>query len=212
LDYLPRLTGFSPPKKNTFLVMVNNTTHEGALLQAPDYRPAINITGYGPGRFSKETEYHINIAAYKRLAEWFDFLKSAGVYDNTRIILVSDHGSQINYVTKPRPGMPANFDNLHPILLVKDFGAGGKLAFDNTFMTNADVPVLALSGQIENPVNPFTGKAVTDDIKKEPMYIAVSGSIHLGNPDETRFTFDPEQDWYVHGGIFGKENWKRVEE
>jgi YidC/Oxa1 family membrane protein insertase len=212
LDYLPRLTGLSSEKENTFLLMVNNATHEGALLQAPDYRPAINITSYGPGRFNKETEYHINIAAYKRLAEWFDFLKSADVYDNTRIILVSDHGSQISYVTKPGPGMPANFDNLHPILLVKDFGVGGKLISDNTFMTNADVPALALSGQIENPVNPFTGKAITNDIKKEPLYIAVSGDIHLENPDETMFIFDPKQDWYVQGGIFEESNWKRVEE
>jgi hypothetical protein len=79
-------------------------------------------------------------------------------------------------------------------------------------MTNADVPILALSGQIENPVNPFTGKALNGDTKKDPMYIAVSGTIHLENPDETRFIFDPKQDWYVHGGIFEEKNWTRVEE
>ncbi|GHU98453.1 membrane protein [Spirochaetia bacterium] len=211
LDYLPRLTGFTPAHENTALLMVNNTTHEGALLQAPEYRPVLNVTNYGPGPFSKETEYHINIAAFKRLADWFDFLKSADVYDNTRIILVSDHGSQVSYVTKGKTGLPQNFDNLHPILLVKDFDASFDIKTDMTFMSNADVPYLALDGQIENPVNPFTGREITMEAKKQPLYISAQGSIPTGEPLATEALLNPERDYYVHDNIFDEKNWEKAE-
>jgi hypothetical protein len=212
LDYLPKLTSITSESENTALCMVNNTTHEGALLQAPDYRPSLNISGYGPSPFNKETEYHINIAAFKRLAEWFAFLRSQAVYDNTRIILVSDHGSQISYVTKAKPGMPSNFDNLHPMLLVKDFNAEGSLKTDMTFMTNADVPALTLWELFEQPVNPFTGNSIEVKDKEKPLYIAVSGDIHMGDPEAVQLILNPKRDYYVHDDIFKAENWARVEE
>jgi hypothetical protein len=212
LDYLPRLGEITDDEENNLLLMVNNTTHDGAFLQAPDYLPVLSVSGYFPGPYNKETEYHINIAAYKRLGEWFDFLKAEGVYDNTRIILVSDHGSQINYVMKPFPSMPANIDNFHPILLVKDFNVSGEIKTDFAFMTNADVPFLAMTGQIENPVNPFTGNAISVTNKENPLYIAVSGSVHLEDPMQTRFSLNPRKDYYVHGGMLEEKNWSRVEE
>ncbi|MHC6201689.1 YidC/Oxa1 family membrane protein insertase, partial [Breznakiellaceae bacterium SP9] len=210
LDYLPQLTGFLPQTPDTALLMVNNAAHEGALLQAPDYVPALFIAGYGSGPFNKETEYHINIAAFKRLAAWFDFLKAQDVYNNTRIILVSDHGSQISHVTKGDSGLPENFDNLHPILLVKDFNAQGSLKTDMTFMSNADVPSLILDGLIMNPINPFTGKAISMHAKESPLYIGSSGTVHLDDPQLTQFPLSPENDWYVHDDIFDPKNWTKV--
>ena len=211
LDYLPRLAEVTREEINTTLIMVNNAAHEGALLQEPDYRPALNVVSYGPSPFGKETAYHINIAAFKRLADWFIFLKENEVYNNTLIILVSDHGSQVSYMTKPAPGMPENFENLNPILFVKDFNADGMLKTDNSFMTNADVPFLAISGQIENPVNPFTGKEITMEAKKNPQYIAISASIHRADPMETQFDLYPKLDFYVHDNIFEPNNWQKVE-
>jgi YidC/Oxa1 family membrane protein insertase len=211
LDYLPRLGKINDDNENTLLLMVNNTTHDGAFLQEPDYLPVLNVTRYYQGPYNKETEYHINIAAYKRLGKWFDLLKAEGVYDNTRIILVSDHGSQINYVMKPFPSMPSNIDNYHPILMVKDFNADGELKTDMTFMTNADVPFLALNGQMENPVNPFTGNTILTTNKENPLYIAVSGSVHLEDPHQTLISLNPRMDYYVHGGMLEEKNWSKAE-
>jgi hypothetical protein len=36
----------------------------------------------------------------------------------------------------------------------KDFDAHGVLQTDQRLMTNADVPLMALSGVVDNPVNP----------------------------------------------------------
>jgi YidC/Oxa1 family membrane protein insertase len=209
LDYLPKLTGITDEEINTALIMVNNTTHETSFLQAPEYRPVLNVTNYGNSPFKKEMAYHINAAAFKRLAEWFDYLKEQNLYDNSRIILVSDHGPEPNFVTKI--GLPFNVDQFNPLLAVKDFNAKGNLQTDMTFMSNADVPCLALKDQIERPVNPFTGKKIDMEAKKSPLYIAISGSIHLADSTAAAFVLDPKKDYYVHTNIFDPANWERVE-
>jgi hypothetical protein len=209
LDYLPKLTDFTANAENTALFFVNNATHETSFLQAPDYVPAATVTNYGSGHFSKEMAYHINIAAIKRLADWFLYLKNEGVYDNTRIIIVSDHGAEPNFVTKI--GLPFNVEQFNPLLMVKDFNATGSLKADNIFMSNADVPTIALRDLITNPINPYTGNAITDEAKKKPLYIAISGSIHIGDAQATQFTLNPKEDYYVHDNIFDSSNWERVE-
>lgn len=209
LDYMKNLTDFKSEKENTALLMVNNTTHEPSFLQAPDYRPVPVVTNYGQSPFSKETAYHVNAAAMKRLGEWFNFLKSSGAYDNTRIILVSDHGPEPNFLIKT--SLPFNIEQFNPLLMVKDFNSSEPMKTDMTFMSNADVPSLAMKGLIEDPVNPFTGKKITTDLKSGPLYIAISGSIHLEDPNTTMFTLNPKIDYYVHDNIFQIENWERVE-
>jgi hypothetical protein len=208
LEYLPRLIPVTDEPLDTALLMVNNTTHEGNFFQAPDYRPAVSVTNYGNGRFKREMAYHTNAAAMKRLAEWFDLLKKEGVYDNTRIILVSDHGPESNFVTKI--GLPINVDQFNPLLMVKDFGAKGALQTDTAFMSNGDVPALALRGIIENPTNPFTGNPITADAKNKPLYIAISGSIHIQDKHVKQFLLDPAKDYYVHTNIFDAANWKNA--
>ena len=205
LDYLPKLTEITNNNINTSLIMTNNTTHEGAFLQAPNYTPATTVTNYGSTRFAKEVAYHINAAAIKRLADWFNFLKKENLYDNTRIILVSDHGPESNFVTKI--GLPINVDQFNPLLMVKDFDAIGEIKTDMTFMSNADVPSFALKNIVENPKNPFTGNSISTERKKEPLYIAVSGSIHLATSKNSQFFLNPKEDYYVHDNIFSAENW-----
>jgi YidC/Oxa1 family membrane protein insertase len=208
LDYLPELTG-TTGDGDTALIMVNNTTHEASFLQAPEYRPVLTVTDYGKSPFNKEMAYHINIAAIKRLGDWFEYLKKQNLYDNSRIILVSDHGPESNFVTKI--GFPFNVDQFNPLLLVKDFNAEGELKTDMTFMSNADVPYIALKDQIENPVNPFTGNEINMKLKESPLYIAMSGGIHLETPRTAIFTLNPQKDYYVHDDIFNPRNWERAE-
>jgi len=205
LDYLPRLTEITNNNSNTALIMTNNTTHEGSFLQAPDYTPATSISDYGNTRFAKEISYHINAAAIKRLADWFNFLKEENIYDNTRIILVSDHGPEPNFVTKI--GLPFNVDQFNPLLMVKDFNVSGDIKTDMMFMSNADVPYLSLLNVIKNPKNPFTDNEISIERKKEPLYIAISGSIHLTNNNYSQFQLNPNKDYYVHDNIFKAENW-----
>jgi YidC/Oxa1 family membrane protein insertase len=208
LDYLPRLTEITDNSVNTALIMTNNTTHENSFLQAPDYVPVPSVTNYGKSIFSKKTPYHVNAASIKRLAEWFEYLKSENVYDNTRIILVSDHGPEPNFVIKL--GLPFNVDQFNPILLVKDFNAEGEISTDMTFMSNADVPYLSLVDIVDNPVNPFTGNIISMEPKKEQLYIAITKAIIDLNRNDTQYKLNPSTDYYVHDNIFVAENWTPV--
>jgi len=206
LDYLPRLTHITDDNQNNAIIMTNNATHENSFLQAPEYTPVKTVTNYGNSRFANEQSYHINAAAIKRLAAWLTYLKNENVYDNTRIIFVSDHGPQLNFITKI--GLPFNVDQFNPLLLVKDFNSAGAIKTDMTFMSNADVPSLSLDGIIENPINPFTGNVISMERKKEPLYIAISGTIQITTgKNNSQYLLNPKIDYFVSDNIFMAENW-----
>jgi YidC/Oxa1 family membrane protein insertase len=207
LDYLPRLMEITDNSDNTALIMTNNATHEGSFFLAPEYVPAAIVTDYGNTRFAKEHAYHINAGAIKRLAVWLNILKKENIYDNTRIIFVSDHGPPPNFVTKI--GLPFNVDHFNPLLMVKDFNSSGEINTDLSFMTNADVPYLSLTGIIDNAVNPFTGNEISIVRKKEPLYIAISNSQKGKN--DTQFDLYPKIDYYVHDNIFDPNNWEKAD-
>ena len=74
-------------------------------------------------------------------------------------------------------------------------------------MTNADTPYIATKGIVSNPVNPFTGKPITDEPKKEGIKILGSGS----NWDVRRnngIAFESGEWFTVQDSIWKKSNWK----
>ena len=195
LTNLSKITEINDSNENTFLSMDNNTTHYPCFLQQPDYVPAANVDNskYDVNMKERYTlngvtmkmstigqirHYHVNVAAFMKLGEWFDYLRANGVYDNTRIILVSDHGYGIGQFDVTDNGNDMEF--LMPLLMVKDFGAKG-FTTSEEFMTNADVPSLASSGLINDPVNPFSGKPINSDAKKHPSTVFYSAN---WNPED----------------------------
>jgi hypothetical protein len=203
LDLLPELTNIANSEKNFAVIMTNNTTHENLFLQAPSYTPQLIVNNYGVGRFNKEDWYHVNAAAIKRLSDFFDFLKLNDIYDNTRIIIVSDHGRlESSYVTKT--SLPFHLEQFNSVLLFKDFNGNGNLRTDMSFMSTADVPSLAIEGIIENPINPFTGSSITSGVKEKPLLILIH---RLRNKNENEILISPKNSYYVHENIFDEGNW-----
>ena len=153
--------------------------------------------------------YQCNVATLRELGNYFNYLKEIGCYDNTRIIVVADHGYYIeNFPDLIQYDIGAQLDGeaFAPLLLVKDFNSRGDLKTSEEFMTNADTPYLATKDVVENPTNPFTGKAVTDEGKKNGITVFHSEywKVHYNNG-----TAYKPGDWYtVKDSIWKKENWK----
>ena len=220
---LPAMTEIREDEANTVLIMSNTLTHEPTMLQLPDYEPLLTVNNlpYADTMGSSEINgerlrfdsvlrvqsYQVNMAAYMLLADWLDYLRENDVYDNTRIIIVADHGQalqQLEYF-KNSNADGTTVDAYFPLLLVKDFGAKG-FSTSEEFMTNADVPHLAMEGLIDNPVNPFTGKPVDDTEKHaHDQYICMSDEYTLNKNSGNTF---PVSKWAaVKDNIWDEANW-----
>jgi hypothetical protein len=214
---------------NTYLVLCSEITHEPMILKEPEYKPAKSVdnTDYDKsheGRFTVDgrkmrmdnarqmASYHSNMAALVKVGEWLDFLKSQDVYDNTRIIIVADHGW---YELKQFDDFifgDGDFDDVmawNPLLLVKDFDDDEAFKADSCFMTNADVPLLAFKGIIEHPINPFTGNELTDSRKYDAELYLMESNPDVASGMNNGLVFRPGR-WYSvkNQNIFDTNNWK----
>ncbi|MDE6025184.1 MAG: YidC/Oxa1 family membrane protein insertase [Lachnospiraceae bacterium] len=221
------MTRVSDDSTNTFTILVNDTTHDPMLLLEPEYIPAqtVDNTKYDSDntwRFTVDGKtlsmenstqmihYHSNMAALMKLGEWFDFLRENDVYDNTKIIIVSDHGRNLHHFDELEfdnvKGDPDDVELYYPLLLVKDFGST-EFSVSEEFMTNADVPVLATDDLIENPINPFTGKAITNSEKTaHEQYIIVSAEANTAFNNGN--TFLPARWARVKDDLWNRANWE----
>lgn len=231
---LPKITKIDRKKNNHFLMMSNDTTHEESLLKEPDYIPAPqgDNTEYDnahPDRkdadgnvFALDTpnkmmHYHVNMATMLKLGEYMDYLRKEGVYDNTRIIIVSDHGRMLseaqednnfNYHYTDSYGNDVAMDIrwFNCVLMVKDFNSKTFKTKDE-LVTNADTPALALSGIVEDPKNPFTGNPLkTLDETDVKLHLQFTHDWQTTENHGTVFTKSP---WFsVKGNALDKTNWK----
>ncbi|HAU51209.1 MAG TPA: hypothetical protein DCW43_05535 [Clostridiales bacterium] len=233
---LPSITVASDTGKDQFFMMQNSATHNIIPLQEPDYEP-VDVVRNGEydrthqDRFTlngvtmhmdttyQMAHYQCDMAVLNRLGEWMDHLRELGVYDNTRIIIVSDHAWGLGSFDDLLfgDGDPDTLYNAedamgyNPLLFYKDFGATGDFKTDYTFMTNADTPTLAMSNLLDNPLNPFTGNPIYQpDAKKGPMYVLYTDNWSAESNAGNRFT---NTIWYelMNQNVLDKKNWKKEE-
>jgi YidC/Oxa1 family membrane protein insertase len=207
LDALPEITAVDGGP-GTLTVITNQLTHEPDFLQAPEYKPAETITDRGNSVYAHKADYHANMASILLLSRYFDWLKDNNAYDNTRIIIVADHGWNVDIDFGGNIILPngEKVISYNPLLMFKDFDAHGPLATDRAFMTNADTPFLAVDGLIPDPRNPWTDAPVQPD-KANGVTLTTSP---LWSPDlHTKYAFKTSDDEYlrVHTDIFDPANW-----
>lgn len=213
--------------KGSFLMFQNSTTHNPTPLNPPDYaidgstvnRKQKHENKVYEGRIMKLEEsvqwghYCINVATYQAVAKWLDYLKEKGVYDNTRIILVADHGYYIAQFPDLIHPSGLDVESFNPLLMVKDFNSTADFSSDNTFMTNADVAMLATKGTIKEPKNPFTGVPIDDSLKqKGPVIVTDSFNWMVSENNGTTFDLKKGKWWLVHDSIFDMNNWTVMNE
>ena len=133
--------------------------------------------------------FYADKEALARVAEWLKWFKKKGIYNNTKIILVSDHGISLhNPMFKSQKSQQGiSYSNYHALLMVKEFNATGKMTTSHEFMTTADVPGIALA-------------AIDPDAKQKYSYDKSKGFRLYTNYKDKRVL-------KVYNNIFDPNNW-----
>ena len=213
LDYLSELTDFDSTVP-TFASITNKTPHEPHFLQYPDYEPSEIVSDWGNDIWNDENthmHYHVNIASLQKMGEWFDYLRENGVYDNTRIILVSDHGGPLVNIDAFSGFDGENPVWYNPLLMVKDFNSNEPIEKDMAFMSNADVPHLATQNIIDNAKNPFTNKVLLTDEKENGLTVYTDHDKWDPNKHPKNTFIFEEDRYHVQENIFVPENWTKID-
>ena len=204
LYYLNDITKFDSDEKSHFILMTNDSTHSG---EDSTFLDLTNGKAMNMG-----SNYNNMLASFLALGKWFDKMRENVCWDNTKIVIVADHGigtgafvSQ-GYTTDNLNGYKK--DHLHPLLMVKDFNSKGKLNINTDFMTTADVPYLSLKDIIKNPVNPFTSNPINMEGKNNGVYVTTSD---ISMPDASHsnkiFTVADSSWYHIKEDIFIDSNW-----
>ena len=223
LDMFPEMSAVSKNPKNQFIFVTNNLTHEPYAIGND-----LEITTSGRPKFPRnivekyghdiEAVQHLytDAAAMNLVAKWLKWMKENDVYNNTRIILVSDHGryvydpifkSQTLPFKKNLLTHPGSFDN---ILLIKDFNARGELKTDSSFKTSASVPGIAMKGIVDG-INPYSGKPIKDPEEIFPFHLYfIPWNIYM----QDKYKYVPLDHFVIHteDDLFDPEKWQAISE
>ena len=163
------------------------------------------------GTLNRDVSPYVNgVWTIDQLIAWFDWMKLNGVYDNTRIIVVSDHGTHwrrfdkeieidIPFKNYGENTVPLNYMlDLNPMLLVKDFGSQGPLKEDWQFMSNADAIGMALGDTISTAYLSSTDRIL-------PAFVS-----WWTQDMPNRTVFSLEHKYMVQESIFDANNWTMV--
>jgi YidC/Oxa1 family membrane protein insertase len=191
---------------DTVNIFMNETTHDDEAFTS-DLRPA-------PGsiQYSDEEKLLFNgtdslsyiyayTASMEAIVVWLEYLKKNSVYDNTRIIIVSDHGREIKNSLFQDKGM----ERFNPLLLVKDRYIRGDLVISDDFMTNGD-PLIIAASDFEDPLNPYLGNSLKNSNFKNKTLTVCETPGSLKNQFNNRFNIIQSREF--HGDtIFLSRSW-----
>ena len=154
--------------------------------------------------------YNNNTWALQKVKLWIDWMKENGVYDNTKIIIVSDHGIRTRNANDTiMKGSPykwgANNDDTRkeqlafsPFLLVKDFNATGANKVDDRFMCNVDAIDIALNRNDPTKIEP--------PLKRSLNAYWVSWRIKVYEDKQYPIT----KSFRVNNNIYDSVNWQKT--
>ena len=185
--------------KATYKFFDNEITHHPWLMDAKtctvSAKPKIYKT-----RQDNADELHLanEMCALKALSRWINWMKSEGIFDNTMIILVSDHdGMDSDMIGKvfgsPYKGMVGK---PNPLLLVKHLGRSGNKDVE---INDMPLSLTDVSKLIDNDLNiqPFTGRT-------QPRRMSVTGG-------KTMNKFVLEREWMVDSDMTRRDHWKELQ-
>ena len=185
--------------KATYKFFDNEITHHPWLMDAKtctvSAKPKIYKT-----RQDNADELHLanEMCALKALSRWINWMKSECIFDNTMIILVSDHDGMDSDMIGKVFGSPykAMVGKPNPLLLVKHLGHSGN---EDVEINDMPLSLTDVSKLIDNDLNiqPFTGRT-------QPRRMSVTGG-------KTMNKFVLEREWMVDSEMTRRDHWKELQ-
>ena len=154
----------------------------------------------------------MNVSAIRCISRWLDALRENGALDNTRIVVVADHGRDIDAPCFEGDALGREKAYFNPLLLFKDFSSSGAVRSDDAFMTNADTLFIAAGGLNLSARNPFSKKELLAEKSGGVDVYPCFGEEYNGHAmrGRTSFTLEKERGFHVHDSIFDAKNWERL--
>ncbi len=209
LDSLPEVAN-ADQDRSTLKYVASQVAHYPWRLDESTCMPVDRTEPYTVGEDRVIREHVVNErCGLLALTRWFDWMKREGVYDNTLIILVSDHdGNDSSRFGK-------DFDDLRPgnvpwkpdaLLLVKQRNSRGNLRVDGRPMSSADIVPLICAADGPCPGVSYPDPLRDRDGSRVRTHSAGMASIRRHEKDHFRAT-----DFRVTGSMFKRENWEKLE-
>ena len=196
---------------NYYNSIYNIITHEPAFFSS-DFLPHLELNEVNNNDIIiykddvSVRHFYANVAAINCITNFINYLKENDIYDNTKIIIISDHAIGVNTTSTNKN---INFINSYNALLMyKDFNASGEIKIETNFMTIADMPYLATK-HIPNIKNPFNSKLITNDYKNEGVYLINVNTWKAEGQFSNRYNFN--EYYNVKENIFDIDNWKKFQ-
>jgi hypothetical protein len=213
LDLLSELSS-TADQGNTFKLLHTQFTHEpfgvtrqGSIIQNefPDPKTGTKSFVDGNGAFNSAKKM------IDFMLDWTDWMKRNGIYDNTFIVVMSDHG---NNALDSGLTLPPGLDNplsrweiskASALLMVKRLGASGSLKIDDRFLSNADAaPMLRCAAGDTTSLgrDPTVGPIEAGKAHTYSRYYG-NWSDFMGSDQATLSTYVVKDDMHV------SENWSK---
>ena len=105
--------------------------------QLPSPYREINVQEYQ--KAYNNNHYNNEVCAMYKVSLWLEWMKTARIYDNTAIIILSDHGHYDSFKQIQNNAGKQLGKQSDALLLVKPFGARTPFSVNHTLMSNADL-------------------------------------------------------------------------
>jgi len=187
--------------------------------QNPNFIYIHSLFTHNPwGLINEKNQFERDVTPYEcqrsftyTFAEWIRWMKEAGIYNNTKIILVSDHGpswwhfngeitttAPIVWTEEEKISLE-RFLHLNALLMVKDFNSDGPMRDDWRLMNIADVSAIAFD---EN-----------DPTKSDSVSRTLPTFFTTWHTDlKTRIKFENKHAFEVTDYAYDLNNWKPIQE
>lgn len=198
-------------QEKTFKYIHTLHTHYPWVLDANTCVPSQNASTKLPEQYRPFMldfrHYNNEVCAMKETKILLDFLKDNGIYDNTMIVLVSDH-SENDLIAHNMSNQPSFGNAPNPLLMIKNFHAYGNLKTDMRLMSNADVYGILCDEVMGGGCN------VSNILKNYPQERQIIHTRNVQWTDEVRKmpTLYFEKIWLVKDSVLDPKNFTDITE